>query len=275
MTVLRAGGISNCSRRTTAQPRSPWAGLSKRRPGSAASSACSTPFPIHEDASLHAPSWSPTMTETCVTRARYEDLIAGFDWSIGERELGYVPGDPINIGWHCSDRICRQGRGSHLALVWEDFRGTSRTYSFDDLRVLSNTFATFLQGLGLSPGERVCLFLDRVPELYIGFLAILKMGGIAQPLFSAFAEDSLWTRLENAGTAAIITQKKHLPKVRRIGPRLPNLRHVIVVDAEALALSSNETALTLDREVPVRHFDVFPSLTETPSVLHYTSGTTC
>jgi acetyl-CoA synthetase len=214
------------------------------------------------------------MTETCVTRARYEDLIAGFDWSIGERELGYVPGDPINIGWHCSDRICRQGRGSHRALVWEDFRGTSRTYSFDDLRVLSNTFATFLQGLGLSPGERICLFLDRVPELYIGFLAILKMGGIAQPLFSAFAEDSLWTRLENAGTAAIITQKKHLPKVRRIRPRLPNLRHVIVVDAEGLALSANETALALDREVPVHHFDVFPSLAETASVLHYTSGTT-
>jgi acyl-coenzyme A synthetase/AMP-(fatty) acid ligase len=44
--------------------------------------------------------------------------------------------------------------------------------------------------------------MDRVPELYIGFLAVLKMGGIVQPLFSAFGEESLQVRLENAGTAA-------------------------------------------------------------------------
>ena len=58
------------------------------------------------------------------------------------------------------------------------------------------------------------------------------MGGIVQPLFSAFGEESLWTRLENAGTAAIITQRKHVRKVRRIRDRLPRLRHVVVVDAE-------------------------------------------
>jgi acyl-coenzyme A synthetase/AMP-(fatty) acid ligase len=40
------------------------------------------------------------------------------------------------------------------------------------VRVLSNTVAQFLVKLGIKLGERVCLFLDRVPELYIGFLAI-------------------------------------------------------------------------------------------------------
>jgi acetyl-CoA synthetase len=214
------------------------------------------------------------MTETCVTRPSYGERLTGFDWSIAERELGYLPGGPINIGWHCSDRICRQGRGRHRALVWEDFRGTSRTYTFDDLRILSNTFASFLQRLGLAPGDRICLFLDRVPELYIGFVGILKMGGIAQPLFSAFAEDSLWTRLHDAGTATIVTQRKHVPKVRRIRERLPELRHVVVVDADGFALQHGETALALNRETPIHQFDVFPSVAETPSVLHYTSGTT-
>jgi len=53
---------------------------------------------------------------------------------------------------------------------------------------------------GVKPGERVCLFLDRVPDLYIAFLGILKLGAIVQPLFSAFGEDSLETRLGDAET---------------------------------------------------------------------------
>ena len=51
--------------------------------------------------------------------------------------------------------------------------------------------------------------MDKIPELYISFLGGLKMGAIVQPLFSAFGEDSLLTRLdvvEGRGAA-------HLPVV--------------------------------------------------------------
>jgi acetyl-CoA synthetase len=213
-------------------------------------------------------------TETLIEAPSYEARVAGFDWAVGERDLGYRPGQPINIGWHCSDRICALGLGRKPALIWEDFEGAGRTYTFDDLRQLSNTVAAFLLRQGLQPGERVCLFMDRVPELYIAFLGILKMGGIAQPLFSAFGEESLWTRLDDAGTAAVLTQKKHLPKVRRLRDRLPALRLAVVVDVPASALHGGEVALALDDEPRVDRFDAFASLAETPSVLHYTSGTT-
>jgi acetyl-CoA synthetase len=214
------------------------------------------------------------MTETCLKHPTYDERFAGFDWSIGERELGYVRGGPINIGWHCTDRLCALGLGGKRALVWEDFRGLEKSFTFDQLRVLTNTFAVFLRSLGLTPGDRVCLFMDRVPELYIGFLGILKMGGIAQPLFSAFAEESLWTRLQDAGTSAIVTQRRHVAKVRRIRARLPALRQVVIVDADGLPLQDGETALALEREPPADRYDVYPSTAETPSVLHYTSGTT-
>jgi acetyl-CoA synthetase len=214
------------------------------------------------------------MPDTCVKHPTYEERLAGFDWSAAERELGYAPGHPINIGWHCTDRICALGLHRKLALVWEDFRGQEKTYTFDRLRILTNTFAAFLRGLGVTPGERVCLFLDRVPELYIGFLGILKMGGIAQPLYSAFAEDSLRTRLHDAATSAIVTQRKHLAKVRRIRGRLPSLQRIVVIDAEGMALEAGETSLALEREPPVESFDTYRSEAETPSVLHYTSGTT-
>ncbi len=204
----------------------------------------------------------------------YEDRLKGFDWSISEKELGYRKGDTINIGWHCSDRICKLGHGRKPALIWEDFLGTGKSFTYDDVRILSNTIARYVCDLGLKPGERICLFMDRIPELYIGFLGVLKMGGIVQPLFSAFGDESLWTRLNDAKTSAIFTQKKYVPKVRKIRDKLPELRHVIVVDAAGSPLKEGEHSFAMEEVPRVDHFDVFPSMAETPSVLHYTSGTT-
>ena len=62
------------------------------------------------------------------------------------------------------------------------------------MRMLTNTIAAFLQKLGINPGDRICLFMDKVPELYFGFRGIPKMGAIEQPLFSAFGSESLLTR---------------------------------------------------------------------------------
>jgi len=105
--------------------------------------------------------------------------------------------------------------------------------------------ASFLKGLDIQEGERVCLFMDKIPELYAGVLAVLKMGAVAQPLFSAFGDESLWVRLENAGTSAIVTQRKHVNKVRKILDKLPQLRHIIVVDHdEKKPLQKNEVAFS-------------------------------
>jgi acetyl-CoA synthetase len=208
------------------------------------------------------------------TYPSYEELTANFNWSISEKELGYQKGDLLNIGWMCSDRICRMGLAEKLALIWEDHQGNEKRFTYDDIRVLSNTIAHFLVGLGIRPGERVCLFMDRVPELYIGFLGILKTGAVAQPLFSAFGDESLLVRLANAETSAIITQKKHVPKVRKIRGQLPHLRHIIVVDAGEAPLQEREVSFQMERVPRIEKFEVYPTTAETPSVLHYTSGTT-
>jgi acetyl-CoA synthetase len=220
-----------------------------------------------------------TVTETLPQKrlhniGTYEERLQGFDWAIAGKEMGWRHGDPVNIGWHLADRICRLGLGSKPALLWEGADGRERTYTFEDLRLLSNAVAAALSRLGFGPSERICLFLDRVPELYVGFVGILKLGAVVQPLFSAFGEESLQTRLLDADTAAVLTQKKHLLKVRRIRDRLPGLRTVIVVDAGGFALKDGEVALDLDSEPRLEEFPVFPATPETPSVLHYTSGTT-
>jgi acetyl-CoA synthetase len=204
----------------------------------------------------------------------YDDRVKEFDWAIAERELGYKPGEIINIGWYCSDRICGQGKKSTLALLWEGSQGEQKRYTYDDIRVYSNTIGAFLRSLGIQECDRVCLFMDRIPELYIGLLGILKIGAIAQPLFSAFGDESLLVRLENAGTSAIITQRKHVSKVRRILDQLPELKHIIIVDHDgSRELKEREVAFAMGSK-RTEKLKICPTTAESPSVLHYTSGTT-
>jgi len=204
----------------------------------------------------------------------YEKRYENFDWKISADEFEYGKNGMYNIAYYCSDRIVEKGFGDRIALIWQSFKGDVKKFTYDDIRVYSNITAEFLKDTGIQSGERVCIFMDRIPELYISFLGILKMGGITQPLFSAFGEDALFTRLEDAKTKAILTTRKHAGKVRRIRERLPALEKVIVVDADEQNLKPGEIAFSMEKSARVEHFDIVKAGPEVPSVLHYTSGTT-
>jgi acetyl-CoA synthetase len=204
----------------------------------------------------------------------YDQQYEKFSWKLSENELEFGLNGMYNIGYYCSDRICEKGLGSKIALHWQGFTGETKKFTYDDIRVYSNTIAQFLKEQGIGEGDRVCIFMDKIPELYISFVGILKLGAIVQPLFSAFGEDALFTRLDDAKTKAIITTRKHLGKVRRIKQKLPELKKIIVVDAENKPLEDGEASFVMERMPRVEKFTINKVGPEVPSVLHYTSGTT-
>lgn len=205
----------------------------------------------------------------------YENTIKNFSWAMVEKELQYKPGDSINIGSYCSDRICQMGKGKKIALLWEGFGEGEKKFTFNDIRLGSNTFGAFLRNLGIQAEDRICLFMDRIPELYISFLGILKIGAIAQPLFSAFGEEALRVRLEDAQTVCILTQYKHLHKLRAILDQIPHLKHIIVLDHDGKKpLKAKEIPFSMEKATAVENLEIFPTKAESSSILHYTSGTT-
>ncbi len=204
----------------------------------------------------------------------YEEALKGFTWDKAREILGYKEGDPINIGYYCTGRIVEQGKGDKTALIWEGHGGEVKEYTFRELDINSNTYAAYLKSLGIEEGDRVCVYMDKIPDLYFGFLGILKLGAIVQPLFSAFGEESLHTRMESAGSKAILTTKKHYRKVRRIADQLPELEHIIVVDDESAKLKDKEKIFILEKAEKVESFPIAKTGPESPSLLHYTSGTT-
>ncbi|MEZ4647340.1 MAG: acetate--CoA ligase [Candidatus Eisenbacteria bacterium] len=211
------------------------------------------------------------------TTIDYEQLHATLDWTAAEAELGWELGKPLNIGYLAVDRNVERGLADKLALIHEDSTGEVRTFTYGDVKRLSNGFANRLLELGVKELDRVCLFLDKAPELYIGFAGILKLGAVAQPLFSAFGEDSLLQRVEDSKAVAIITSRKLVPRVRKIRDRVPELKHVLVIDgkAEGKPLRTDEGEFAFDMAAEaVPEFGIAKTHRESPSVLHYTSGTT-
>ena len=214
--------------------------------------------------------------ETAAQTIDYDRLRKDISWDVAKRELGYAEGGPINLGYICSDRNVELGRADKVAMIHENHAGELRHFTYRDIQQLSNGWAHFLRGnVFIRPMDRVCLFLDRVPELYIGFLGILKLGAMVEPLFSAFGEDALIARMQDSRATAIITQRRHLGKVRKARERLPDLKTVIVIDQEEgdkkLREGEVEYHMMENRE---DRFTIARTFADTPSVLHYTSGTT-
>ena len=141
----------------------------------------------------------------------YEKLRRETSWDQAKGELGHREGEPLNLGYLCVDRHVEAGLGGRLALIHEGHEGEIRQFTFRDLQQLTNGWAHFLRGnVFIRPLDRVCLFLDKVPELYIGFLGILKTGAVVEPLFSAFGDDALVARMLDSRAAAIFTERRHL-----------------------------------------------------------------
>ncbi len=94
----------------------------------------------------------------------YEQKRENFDRSISKRELEYRDGDPINIPYYCAERNCEHGLGDKIALFWENFAGDIAQFTYDEIRRYSNGCAKLLKDSGVQPGDRVCIYMDRIRD---------------------------------------------------------------------------------------------------------------
>lgn len=160
----------------------------------------------------------------------YEKTYKKFDWKEGEKELEWFPGRKLNAAYEAIDKHLKTFRKNKVALYWENEAGEKKEYSFWQLSALSNKVANLLKKLGIQKGDRVFIFLPRVPELYYSFLGILKTGAIAGTLFQAFGPSGLYDRLFISGARFLITNRELSERVYKVKKRLPHLEKIIIVD---------------------------------------------
>ncbi|MGY0712785.1 acyl-CoA synthetase [Azospirillum argentinense] len=190
----------------------------------------------------------------------YEGLRDRFVWSVPER---------YNIGVDVCDTWAERDP-DRTALIHKRRDGAVETFSFADIRRLSNRLANALAAHGVARGDRVGILLPQAPETAVSHVAVYKMGGVAVPLFSLFGVEALEYRLGNCGARAVVTDAVGAAKIAQIRDRLPELKLVLRID------EAGEGELDWHALVDAASEDFAPvdTAADDPAVIIYTSGTT-
>ncbi|MGK8507656.1 acetate--CoA ligase [Nocardia asiatica] len=206
----------------------------------------------------------------------YRTSCQAFDWTAARFDLSGLPGGGVNIAYEAVDRHLTTPLADATALRALSASGERSILTYADLATLSNRFAGVLHGLGVRPGERVCVLLGRTSELYIAALGTWKAGCVVLPLFSAFGPEPVRQRLAIAeATTLITTTDLYRRKVAPIRDGLPSLRHVLVTDSNPDAEPVDDTIdLSLAMVAAEAEFPIVRTGPEDPALLHFTSGTT-
>ncbi len=204
-----------------------------------------------------------------------------FRWEDAENELGLSTKDGINIATSAIDTHAASWRKNKVALYWEGADGGCKEYSFGDLQRESNRVGNMLRSLGVRKGDRVFVFLPRIPELFISIIGIAKIGAVAGPMFSAFGPEAIRDRLKDSGAKVLITDSSLRERVHQVWDELPDLKTVVVTrtvegggGGGGEKLWKREVRYEEEIEKESHHITVEPMSLDDPFYMLYTSGTT-
>ena len=206
----------------------------------------------------------------------YDQEYAQFNWSDAEKQIDFFQDGKLNIAYNCVDRHAFSSKKNKKALLFESANGVKEEYSYLDLYKLTNKFANVLDNLSVKKGDRVFIFLPTIPERYVVFLGILKLGAIAGTMFSAFQEMALLDRLSDSGAKVLVTNSALYPRIEKIWKDLPNLEKVIIVERDSVDQSKGDRIHYYNHEMDLAsdEFEAVHLNPDEPSYMLYTSGTT-
>lgn len=114
-------------------------------------------------------------------------------------------GGKTNIAYNCLDRHLQSPRRNKLALLWEGESGEFRSFSYFALRREVCKFGSVLRSLGVRKGDRVTIYMGRVPELPIAMLACAWIGAVHSVVYGGFTVEALAERIEDSQSKVLIT----------------------------------------------------------------------
>jgi acetyl-CoA synthetase len=114
-------------------------------------------------------------------------------------------GGKTNIVHNALDRHVKTWRRNKLALIWEGENGDKETMSYWRLWKQVNKFANVLRSMGVKKGDRVTIYMGRIPEIVIAMLACAKIGAPHSVVYGGFSDQALADRIEDAQSRVLIT----------------------------------------------------------------------
>jgi len=124
----------------------------------------------------------------------------------GNVSIKWFIGGKTNITVNALDRHLKT-RGKQTAIIWEGNEpGEDAKLTYAQLHGEVCKFANVLKSLGVKKGDRVCLYLQMIPQLVVAMLGCARIGAIHSIVFGAFSEDSLRDRIQDSQCKILVTQ---------------------------------------------------------------------
>ncbi|KQC03160.1 MAG: 3-hydroxypropionyl-CoA synthetase [Methanoculleus sp. SDB] len=192
----------------------------------------------------------------------------------------------LNITYNCLDRHVKNHRRNKVALFWRGEGEQERILTYDHLYKDVMQFANGLKKLGVSKGDRICIYMPMIPEQVIAMLACARIGAVHSVVFAGYGASALNQRITGAEARVVITAESSVrrgktiplkPIVEEALLHAPTVEHVIVLRTQQppvtlvpdFEVDFYELMNEAPRECPPEVMDA-----EDPLFMLYTSGTT-
>ena len=214
------------------------------------------------------------------------DTVREFDFVKGN--IKWFDGAKLNVSYNCLDRHVEAGHGDQTAIIWEGNNPEEdQAFTYGELLAEVQKFANVLKSIGVEKGDRVCLYMQMIPQLPVAMLACARIGAVHSVVFGAFSPDSLRDRINDSACKVLITQdtgvrgtKQNIPmktNADKAVAETPSIEHVVVVQRTGQTVEMvnerdlwwHEAMATAEPTCKPEEMDA-----EDPLFILYTSGST-